>query len=137
MSSRRSHRRSRFEAAPEEPAGIDPTAYLDRPAAAKIRRKTDQLCRQVERTLSITLGEVRDPVVQSMTVQAVVAAPNSSRLLVQVSLPALPPSPPLGEILERLGRAQQFLRAEVARAIVRKRAPELTFVVVMPPEVMP
>ena len=59
---------------------------------------------------------------------------GSSQLLVQVSIP---PNVAVVDVLERLERTAPRLRAAVAAAITRKRAPELTFVPVARTEVLP
>src|SRR5687768_1969741 len=49
--------------------------------------KTQQLCRQVSRALSLALaGECADPMLQDLVVHSVLPAPNASRLLVNVYL---------------------------------------------------
>ena len=88
--------------------------------------KTMQLCRQVQRALSLSLGDCHDDVLQSLYVDAVAPAPDASRLLVRLIVPkAVEVS--AAEILARLERVEPKLRADVASAITRKRAPELTF----------
>ena len=90
--------------------------------------KTRQLCRQVFRALSGGLaGEASDDILLALAVHSVVPAPDASRLLVNVYVAAPPPHPAREVIHERLNRAAGRLRAEVAAAIVRKRAPELSF----------
>jgi hypothetical protein len=102
-------------------------------------RKALQLCGQVARTLAGVFGECGDPVLRDLLVESVVPAPNSSRLLVTVSLP----SQVLGmteeasadrvrRVNEHLERAHGLLRAEAATAIHRRRTPDLLFRVVVP-----
>jgi ribosome-binding factor A len=126
-------------------------------------RHVQQLCRQVERTLSIVLaGEVADPILQNLSIESVTPAPDAGRLLVRVyepgrGIPAPEPastgadlnddehrrarakatSSSHADILERLARVRGLLRREVAAAITRKRAPELIFQLVIPGEVRP
>ena len=96
-------------------------------------RKARQLCRQVYQVLSLALaGECGDDVLRELTVESVEPAPNVSRLLVRVALPSAgPPLSPI-KVLERLDRVRGLLRQRVARAITRKRAPELIFMPVAP-----
>lgn len=95
--------------------------------------KLAQVCRQVQRTLSLTLaGECHDELLQRLCVHDVLPAPDASRLLVQVYFPDAQCEAPLIELLERLDRIQPWLRREVAHAIVRKRAPELAFQLIAP-----
>jgi ribosome-binding factor A len=105
---------------------------LDDPGRSRARQKPDrkalQLCGQVRRTLAVVLsGECGDPTLQDLVVDSVVPAPDSSRLLVSVCLPVAPTPEAVADVLRRLDRVQGWLRREVARAIVRKRAPELMF----------
>ena len=101
----------------------------------KGRHKTLQLCRQVQRALSLCLGgECGDEVLRSLYVESVEPAPDASRLLVRVIMPRSMHISPI-EVLGRLDRVSGTLRAEVARAITRKRAPELSFLPVV--EVLP
>ena len=86
-------------------------------------RKTQQLCQQVKRALNLALtGEISD-----LYVEDVEPAPDCGRLLVHV---LIPDKRPVAEVIAALGREGPRLRAEVARAITRKRAPELCFVAV-------
>ena len=99
----------------------------------KENRKAKQLCRQVLETLDLVLsGDCRDELLQSLHVVSVVAAPNSSRLLVTVfaDLP-IEEFDPL-EILESLQRQTGRLRCEIAASINRKRVPSLAFHVTGP-----
>lgn len=97
------------------------------PFNPKPDRKVLQLCGQVRRVLTCALTDgYGDPVLQSITVDAVTPAPDATRLRVTVLAPA-----DVGRAaVERLGRARGRLRREVAEAIVRKRAPELVFHVI-------
>jgi ribosome-binding factor A len=89
--------------------------------------KTMQLCRQAHRALSLALaGECNDDVLRELMVDSVAPAPDPTRLLVRVLIPGAL-NVALAEILVRLDRATPILRRAVAQAIVRKRAPELSF----------
>ena len=92
----------------------------DRRSARKQNYKAQMLCRQVQRVLSLSLTEV--------SVVDVTPGPDSSRLIVHVVIPR---GLAVEEVLARLSEATPSLRAEVARAITRKRAPELAFVSVV------
>jgi len=103
----------------------------------KSDRKTQQLCRQVQRALSLALaGECYDDVLRELYVEAVLPAPDASRLLVRVVIPAHV-EVALADVLERLDRARGRLRQLVAEAITRKRAPELDFIPASPGEAIP
>jgi ribosome-binding factor A len=98
--------------------------------------KTAQLCKQTFRTLCQSLaGDCGDPVLQNLVLESVTPAPDASRLLVTVL--AKPGDAPvdLTSILHRLEQVKGMLRAAVAEAIYRKKAPELTFLVLPMPEV--
>lgn len=100
----------------------------------KVDYKALQLCRQVQRALSIEFGGIADDVLRDATVVNVTPAPDATHLLVHV---ALPRDVSVVDALSHLDAALPRLRAEVARAITRKRAPMLSFVPVASPEVMP
>ena len=90
--------------------------------------KLAQMCRQVQRILALSLsGECHDETLSELAVQNVVPAPDASRLLVQVYFVDSRMAVQLPDLLEKLARATPWLRREVARGIVRKRAPELVF----------
>ena len=112
-------------------------SYFQNESAARNRHrdhKSQMLCRQVQRALNLAFGELRDDVLRELYVADVTCAPSASHLLVHFTLPdhtsAL-------DVLARLEPMVPKLRGEVARSITRKRAPELTFVPVAPPEVQP
>jgi ribosome-binding factor A len=92
-------------------------------------RKARQLCSQVARTLDdVCAGESGDDVLRGLHVASVVPAPDVARLLVTVEpLPGVDDGPDPVAVIEHLGRASARLRAAVAAAITRKRAPVLTF----------
>jgi ribosome-binding factor A len=109
--------------------GLDPR-YDRRGGRPAGKRKTLQLCREAERTLSSVLtGECDDDLLRDLIVQSVVPAPNAGRLLVTV---AMPPSidVPIEEVLQRLLGVSGRLRREVAGAVSRRKTPELVFRVV-------
>lgn len=89
-------------------------------------RKTLQLCGQVRRALSGALAGCGDPALQALYVESVEPAPDAGRLRVTVVAAGVTAAdvPPL---LARLERASGLLRHDAAAAVVRKRAPELTF----------
>ena len=95
-------------------------------------RKAKQLCRQVADTLDLVLGDCHDERLQALHVLSVVPAPNSSRLLVTVSVDLPSAEFDRQEILELLDQQTGRLRGEVAASINRKRVPALAFHVVGP-----
>lgn len=100
----------------------------NRPASPlRASRKDLQLCKQVQRTLQLTLGDFGDEVLSGLIVEAVVPAPNAAQLLVMVQ-PLLPSdSVTIDETLRRLHARVGQLRNEIARAINRKKTPQLIF----------
>ena len=95
-------------------------------------RKTLQVCSQVQRTLDQVLsGELDDDRLRDVYVAQVTPAPDANCLLVTVA--------PLGfakdfrpeEVMARLAANAGRMRSELARAINRKKTPELMFRVVL------
>ena len=99
-------------------------------SARQAQRKAQQLCRQVQRALNLALEE-RDSFggTGSIFVEAVSPAPDCGRLLVHI---LISPGPSATDAMDAIRRDAARLRAEVARAITRKRAPDLIFVPVCP-----
>jgi ribosome-binding factor A len=99
---------------------------------SKEDHKAQQLCRQAQRALNLALsGECGDEVLSDLFVAAVTPASGCGHLLVHVIVPA---GRSISDVLARLHRAAPLLREEVAEAITRKRAPELSFLPVAPGE---
>lgn len=91
--------------------------------------KARQLCRQAQRALNLALAERgSDPDLDEIYVDDVTPAPGCGHLLVHVVAPA---GRPLPDVLASLRREMPRLRAQTARAINRKRAPQLSFVPAM------
>ncbi|HUY89119.1 MAG TPA: hypothetical protein VMV10_10320 [Pirellulales bacterium] len=113
-----------------EDDGVDPREFFraGKPTR-KAGRKTLQLCSQVQDALNYLLaGDSRDELLALFQVAEVRPAPDASQLLVIVE-PAVPLAAPVDprEILDRLAGVSGRLRAGVAAAITRKRAPKLLF----------
>jgi ribosome-binding factor A len=89
-------------------------------------RKTLQLCRQVQRTLMMTLDE---EMLGDLSVESVEPMGGPSQLLVRIVLPDASPSA-LADATARLQERSAALRARIAQSISRKRTPSLNFVVV-------
>lgn len=119
VSRRHSQRRSRARTADVNP--------LFRPPERRPDRKTLQLCEQVKEALSWVLGSAtNDDRLMLSYVQAVEPLPGG-RMLVKVAVPADVSVP---EAMTSLSAAAPKLRAEVARAITRRKAPELVYLAV-------
>jgi ribosome-binding factor A len=98
-------------------------------------RKTLQLCRQVQRALSMALGgECADELLREVYVESVEPMGSPGQLRVNVVLPGhVQGAAP--EVWARLAELTSRLRAAVAREICRKRVPNLSFIVM--PSVAP
>jgi ribosome-binding factor A len=94
------------------------------------QRKAQQLCRQVQRALNLALAE-SDVIsgISDVFVDEVSPAPDCGRLLVRVLIPA---GRPIADAMDAIRREAPRLRAETAKSITRKRAPELTFAPAFP-----
>lgn len=114
----------------QEDDGVDPRQFFKHDSGRNKRdRKTQQLCQQVERTLSLVLsGEFSDELLQSLIVQSVIPNPNAGQLLVTVRVASgCEAAPAASIVLGRLDQVAGRLRSEVARSITRKRVPVLRF----------
>jgi ribosome-binding factor A len=87
--------------------------------------KTMQFCRQVQRALNLALENLSaDDDIGGLFVEEVSPAPDCGHLLVHVLIPI---GRSVADAISALHRCAPRLRSEVAMAITRKRAPELSF----------
>lgn len=94
------------------------------------QRKAQQLCRQVERALNLAFADRNgEDDLGGLFVDEVSPAPDCGRLMVHVVIPA---DRPAADVISALRRESPRLRSEVAAAITRKRAPELSFIPASP-----
>jgi ribosome-binding factor A len=108
--------------------GVDPKLFFRKPGAGrKLNRKTLQLCSQVADALNGLLVDCGDERLQALTVVSVEPAPDASRLLVTVGSTVPTANCDRQAVLDSLAKANGRLRAGVAEAITRKRAPQLVF----------
>jgi ribosome-binding factor A len=92
----------------------------------RMEHKTRQLCHQVQRALNLALAaKCAGEALETVFVSDVLPAPGCGHLLVQV---VIPNGRATSDVLRELRARTPGLRAEVARSISRKRAPELSFV---------
>ncbi|MGD9647866.1 MAG: hypothetical protein AB7U73_19300 [Pirellulales bacterium] len=108
--------------------GLDPKEFF-RPAGGRKagNRKTLQLCGQVADTLHQALADSHDDVLRNLYVRQVTPGADAAQVIVIVApITADAPLEPR-EVLARLAAASGRLRAEVASAITRRRAPKLVF----------
>ena len=110
--------------------GIDPRLEGRGPSGPVPNRKALQLSGQVARTLSSLLAESEDDVLRDLLVVSVLPAPSSVRLLVTVAPSPAAVAVEAAAVLGRLERVRGRLRTEVAAAVHRRKAPDLTFRVV-------
>lgn len=135
MSRKRSRSRelittSAADLGPED--GSDPKRFHDRRTWDRSRspgRKALQLCGQVADALRAILPGLADQVLQNLSVMSVEPAPHTGRLLVTVAAPATADVTDRRTAAEHLTRANGRIRSEVASAVHRRKAPELTFAV--------
>jgi len=97
-------------------------------AALTADPKSLQLCAQARRALEFAIGaECRDEALAALVVVEVMPDPTVRRLRVWLHGPADMNEQDRDHTLMRLAAARGFLRVQVARAIHRKRTPELVF----------
>jgi hypothetical protein len=106
---------------------LEESEHQSRDRGRRVEQKTQQLCRQVQRALSLALaGQFTGSALDDVFVIGVSAAAGSGRLLAHVVIPSgRLASTVLAELRDRAPQ----LRSIVAGYISRKRAPELSFVV--------
>lgn len=104
---------------PEFLEALEERSHKRRSSDRHSQRKAWQFCRQVQRALNLALAD------ENLFVDEVTPAPDCGRLLVRIFVPD---DRPVAEVIDALRRESPRLRAEVAAAITRKRAPELSFV---------
>ena len=85
------------------------------------------LCRQVQRTLMLALGELDGVDLTDLSIGEVHPAPNAGHLVVEV-LVASSATEPASVLIARLSALTPRLRHLLAQSISRKRVPELSFV---------
>jgi ribosome-binding factor A len=105
--------------------------YVPKLDAPRLDRRARSLCRQAQEAVTLALADAApDPRLDGAWVAAVDPSPTPARLLVTVVLPPHAGDDEIEAAFFALGEMKPWLRSEVARAIHRKRAPELSFRVV-------
>ena len=113
--------------------GVPPSELIRRASSPKVDRKALQLCRQVERTLSLVLsGEIGDDRLRDLQLLSVVPAPHSNHLLATLEAPEPLTAEELLQIDAALAAQRGVLRSAVAAAIHRRKPPDITLRVVNP-----
>src|SRR5262249_18268981 len=124
--SRKKHRGGRGKSLPSsiDPAFADALADDENRSSSDFSPKRDykalQLCRQAQRALSLALPVMADEILADLIVADVTPAPNASHLLVHIIVPT---GRSAVDVIQHLDAAAGRLRAAVAHAITRKRAP--------------
>ena len=85
------------------------------------------LCRQVQRTLMLALGEFDGVDLSDLSVGEVHPAPNAGHLVVEILVSGTA-TEPASVLIARLSALTPRLRHLLAQSISRKRVPELSFV---------
>lgn len=79
--------------------------------SSQVRRKQDQLCRQVEERLGLVFaGDIDDPLLQELYVAGVEPEPDGVNLVVRLALPR--PDISAVAVLQRLTALRTFLRGD-------------------------
>ena len=119
--------------------GVDPRKFFQPIRKRdKARRKSQQLCRQVQKTLDLVFsGETRDALLGDLRIVSVTSSADSSALLVTVVADVVSDCFDRAQIEAQLAKMAGRLRSEVAGAITRKRAPLLVFHVLGPQSRIP
>lgn len=117
-----------------EDDGIDPRQFFKSERTRdKGNHKTHQLCRQVAETIDQVLsGETGDDLLTCLRVDQVRPAPDASRLLVTLHAVVSVEEFCREQLQSRLALQQGKLRATVASAITRKKAPSLACAILGP-----
>jgi ribosome-binding factor A len=112
----------------------DPQNELIRRAVApKLDRKALQLCRQIEREISLIIsGELNEDRLRDLLVLSVEPFPNTNQLLVTLQAPSVCTHDELLQLDQLLMIHKPHIRSEIAAAIHRKKTPELSFRVINP-----
>jgi ribosome-binding factor A len=106
---------------------------IRRATAPKLDRKALQLCRQIEREISLIIsGELDDDRVRDLLVLSVVPYPRTNLLLVTLQSSEVLNQIQLLELDAVVAGHKPAIRREVAMAINRRKAPELCFRVINP-----
>lgn len=111
--------------------GIDPRKDRSRNGhrSEGFDRKMLQLCKEAARALEATLAcDCRDPILNDVDIVSVTPG-GSNQLSVAVAYAGEDAGVDAEEVLARLSGVAGFLRSEVARAVNRRRVPELRFIV--------
>ncbi|MFO0942108.1 MAG: hypothetical protein U0930_15320 [Pirellulales bacterium] len=108
-------------------------SMIHRATAPRIDRNALQLCRQIQRELTLILsGELDDDRVRDLMVLSVSPYPHTNLLLVTLQAGQVCTQEELLDLDAALLHHKHLIRSEVASAINRKKTPDLTFRVINP-----
>lgn len=111
----------------------DVDALIHRATSPKIDRKALQLCKQIQRELSLILsGELDDDRVRDLMVMSVSPFPHTNLLLVTLQTGQICTQDELLTLDSALTHHKPLIRSEIAAAIHRKKTPDLCFRVINP-----
>jgi ribosome-binding factor A len=129
-----SHRKTSFGWASHNESSNPQDELIRRATSPKLDRKALQLCRQIEREISLILsGELDDDRVRDLLVLSVQPYPRTNLLLVTLQAAEIHTQAQLLELDGVLAAFKPAIRSEVAMAINRRKAPDLCFRVINPP----
>lgn len=103
-----------------------PTGYETR-GHSRRDRKVAQLCREIEQLLSMVFAGHEDELLNDLMVDSVIPAPDASHLLVTVYYAGTDEVADAKAIISRLNEERTALRTEVAQAVNRRKAPDISF----------
>lgn len=108
--------------------GIDPRFWNREAPLKNNSRKSDQLCCEAKRVLSLVLGgEIKDPRLKNLNVMDVSFEEKSKQLCVWIMRSDVVIETNEYELMYGLYQAQGYLRSVIAQSIKRKRVPNLRF----------
>jgi len=110
--------------------GVDPRLTNRGYHKCKRDYKTQQLCREAQRMLSLTLGEMHSSALEALDIVEVIAEGNGEFLRIIVATNDLTNESDELKIINALQQAEGYLRSIIAQSVKRKRIPALRFSVV-------
>lgn len=117
----------------EQPSSEDIDSLVHQVTEPKIDRKALQLCRQIQRELSLILsGELDDDRVRDLLVMSVSPFPHTNLLLVTLQAGQVCSHEELLALDSVLTQHKPLIRSEIAAAIHRRKTPDLCFRVINP-----
>lgn len=119
----------RWCAQPQEDDGVDPRRFFDRRRSHTNDKRVRQLCRQAFEALSLSLPE-QDRSLAGVRLVAVRPGRDGSQLVATFGVNRALRESERRALECALARHRGRLRAEIARAVTRRHAPDLMFEIV-------